>query len=65
MTPFDPDTATPDQVEELIDARVARFDEEIAKLLAQVEELRADRKRWLGVTGGRSRTTADEDPPPG
>lgn len=61
MSTFDPDTATPEQVEELIDMRVARFDEEISNLMAHVEDLRAKRKRWLGVTGGRSRSSIGGD----
>lgn len=52
---FRPETATPEEVEALIDHRIGRVDKEIGEHLAAVEELRAERKRWLGVTGGRSR----------
>lgn len=52
---FRPEDATPEDLELLIDARVSRIDEEIATHQATVESLRAERKRWLAVTGGRSR----------
>lgn len=54
---FRPESASPDDVESLIDYRVGKLDEQIADHLKQAEELRAERKRWVGVTGGRSRTS--------
>jgi len=61
LTTFRPETASPDDVEALIDLRVGKIDEEIKTHLAAVEDLRAERKRWLSVTGGRSRNN-DEVP---
>lgn len=52
---FRPETASPEEVERLIDLRVAKIDEQIQDHVAAAEELRAERKRWVGVTGGRSR----------
>ncbi len=60
LATFRPESASPDDVENLIDYRVGRIDEEIKTHLAAVEDLRAERKRWLGVTGGRSRNGKDE-----
>lgn len=46
---------TPEQTEQYIDWRLQALDSEIAQLRAQLEELTATRKRWLAVTGGRSK----------
>lgn len=62
LAAFRPETATPDDVEHLIDYRVGQIDEEIKEHQAKVEELRAERKRWIGVTGGRSRVVDEEKP---
>ena len=58
---FRPESASPDDVERLIDYRIDRIDEEITQHMTTVEELRAERKRWLGVTGGRSRKGNDAE----
>jgi sugar-specific transcriptional regulator TrmB len=55
VTSFRPETATPVQVEELIDFRIQKLDEEIAELQRHIEDLKEERKRWVTVTGGRSR----------
>ena len=62
---FRPESASPDDVERLIDYRIDRIDEEITQHMATVEELRGERKRWLGVTGGRSRGNGQEEAPSG
>ena len=46
---------TPDQAEQYIDWRLANLDGEIANLRAQLDDRLALRKRWLSVTGGRSK----------
>ena len=46
---------TPEQAEQYIDWRLQTLDSEIASLRSQLEELTAMRKRWLAVTGGRSK----------
>ena len=46
---------TPEQAEQYIDWRLQTLDTEIASLRSQLEELTATRKRWLAVTGGRSK----------
>lgn len=46
---------TPDQAEQYIDWRLQNLDGEIANLRAQLDERLAMRKRWLAVTGGRSK----------
>lgn len=60
MASFRPETASPSDVEQLIDARIDQIDDQIQKHQAALEELKAERKRWLGVTGGRSRGALDE-----
>lgn len=55
LAAFRPETCAPNDVEKLIDFRIARLDEDIAKHLSLAEELRMERKAWLQVTGGRSR----------
>ena len=46
---------TPDQAEQYIDWRLQNLDTEIAALRVQLDERLALRKRWLAVTGGRSK----------
>lgn len=55
MLAFRAQTASPEEVEQLIDLHIARIDEEIQHLTHQLELLRVTRKRWISVTGGRSR----------
>jgi hypothetical protein len=55
LTAFRAESCSPDDVESLIDLRVGQIDDEIKTHLAAVEQLRAERKRWVSVTGGRSR----------
>jgi hypothetical protein len=61
LTTFRPETAKPEDVEALIDLRIDQIDDEIRTHLGAVEDLRSERKRWLSVTGGRSRNN-DEAP---
>jgi hypothetical protein len=46
---------TPEQAEQYIDWRLQNLDSEIAGLRGQLDDLIATRKRWLAVTGGRSK----------
>src|SRR5207253_5111703 len=46
---------TPDQAEHYIDWRIQSVDTDIARLRQQLDDLIAQRKRWLAVTGGRSK----------
>ena len=46
---------TPEQTEQYIDWRLQNIDADIASLRSQLEDLTATRKRWLAVTGGRSK----------
>ncbi len=46
---------TPEQAEHYIDWRIQSVDTEIARLRQQLDDLIASRKRWLAVTGGRSK----------
>jgi hypothetical protein len=46
---------TPEQAEHYIDWRIQNVDSEIARLRQQLDDLIASRKRWLAVTGGRSK----------
>jgi hypothetical protein len=46
---------TPEQAEQYIDWRLQNLDSEIASLRSQLDDLTALRKRWLAVTGGRSK----------
>jgi len=46
---------TPEQAEQYIDWRLQNLDAEIAALRSQLDDLIALRKRWLAVTGGRSK----------
>ncbi|HUL48382.1 MAG TPA: hypothetical protein VLT79_00050 [Gemmatimonadales bacterium] len=50
---------TPEQTEQYIDWRLQNIDLEIAGLRAKLEELTALRKRWLAVTGGRSKVNGN------
>ncbi len=50
---------TPDQAEHYIDWRIQLVDTEIAKLREQLNDLTGARKRWLAVTGGRSKMFAN------
>ena len=57
---FRPETCSPDDVERLIDLRITQIDAEIQEHVQAAEDLRAERKRWLSVTGGRSRMNGEE-----
>ncbi len=46
---------SPEQAEHYIDWRIQCVDSEIARLRQQLDDLIASRKRWLAVTGGRSK----------
>ncbi len=46
---------TPDQAEQYIDWRIQLVDGEVARLRQQLDDLTAMRRRWLAVTGGRSK----------
>lgn len=50
---------TPDQAEQYIDWRIQQIDGEIARLRQQLDDLIAARKRWLAVTGGRSKISTN------
>ena len=50
---------TPDQAEHYIDWRIQSIDTDIARLRQQLDDLIASRKRWLAVTGGRSKVFAN------
>jgi hypothetical protein len=49
---------SPDQAEHYIDWRIQQIDTEISRLRQQLDDLIASRKRWLAVTGGRSKMFA-------
>ncbi|HEY6157324.1 MAG TPA: hypothetical protein VIV88_07700 [Gemmatimonadales bacterium] len=49
---------TPDQAEQYIDWRIQQVDQNVAKLRQQLDDLIAMRRRWLAVTGGRSKVFA-------
>lgn len=49
---------TPEQAEHYIDWRIQQVDSEIARLREQLDDLIVARKRWLAVTGGRSKMFA-------
>ena len=44
-----------DQAEQYIDWRIHLVDVQVAKLRQQLDDLTATRRRWLAVTGGRSK----------
>src|SRR5438105_15536693 len=46
---------TPDQAEQYIDWRIQQVDAHVAKLRQQLDDLIGMRRRWLAVTGGRSK----------
>lgn len=46
---------TPDQAEQYIDWRIQLVDSQVAKLRQELDDLTAMRRRWLAVTGGRSK----------
>lgn len=46
---------TPEQAEQYIDWRIQLVDGDVAKLRQQLDDLTAMRRRWLAVTGGRSK----------
>ena len=46
---------SPEQAEQYIDWRLQNLDAEIANLRGQLDDLTLMRKRWLAVTGGRSK----------
>ena len=46
---------TPEQAEQYIDWRIQLVDTDVAKLRQQLDDLTAMRRRWLAVTGGRSK----------
>src|SRR2546428_6919309 len=50
---------TPDQAEHYIDWRIQSVDTDNARLRQQLDDLIAHRKRWLAVTGGRSKAFGD------
>jgi hypothetical protein len=50
---------SPDQAESYIDYRIQLIDTEIARLRQQLDDLTAMRKRWLAVTGGRSKAAGN------
>ena len=50
---------TPDQAEHYIDRRIQLLDLEIARVREQLDGLLVSRKRWLAVTGGRSKMSAN------
>ncbi len=50
---------TPEQAENYIDWRIQLVDAEIARLRQQLDDLTTTRKRWLAVTGGRSKAAGN------
>lgn len=60
LAAFRADAAGPEDVEHLIDLRVEQLTDEISRLQEEKESKLAERKRWLDVTGGRSRTNGPE-----
>ena len=50
---------TPDQAEQYIDWRIHQVDQNVAKLRQQLDDLIALRRRWLAVTGGRSKVAGN------
>jgi len=46
---------TPEQAEHYLDWRIQLVDSEIGRLRQQLDDLIGARKRWLAVTGGRSK----------
>jgi hypothetical protein len=52
---------SPEQAEQYIDWRLSNLDSEIASLRSQLDDLIAMRKRWLAVTGGRSKLNGNSN----
>ena len=50
-----PSDWTPEQAEQYLDWRIHLVDAEITKLRQQIEDTSSLRRRWLTVTGGRSK----------
>src|SRR6266571_7923315 len=50
---------SPAQAAHYIDWRIQSVDSEIARLRQQLDDLIASRKRWLAVTGGRSKVSGN------
>ena len=48
---------TPDQAEQYIDWRIQQVDAHVSKLRQQLDDLIGMRRRWLAVTGGRSKVS--------
>ena len=48
---------SPDQAEQYIDWRIHQVDQNVAKLRQQLDDQIAMRRRWLAVTGGRSKVS--------
>ena len=48
---------SPDQAEQYIDWRIHQVDQTVAKLRQQLDDQIAMRRRWLAVTGGRSKVS--------
>ncbi|HYL22327.1 MAG TPA: hypothetical protein VEU74_11240 [Gemmatimonadales bacterium] len=46
---------SPEQAEQYIDWRIQLVDGQVARLRQQLDDLTAMRRRWLAVTGGRSK----------
>ena len=56
-----PSDWTPEQAEQYLDWQIQLLDGDIAKLRQQLDDLTAARKRWLSVTGGRSKIVSNGD----
>ncbi|HEU5262160.1 MAG TPA: hypothetical protein VFU41_12130 [Gemmatimonadales bacterium] len=54
-----PSDWTPEQAEQYIDWRIQLVDIDVARLRQQLDDLTAMRRRWLAVTGGRSKVFAN------
>jgi hypothetical protein len=50
---------TPEEAEHYIDRRIQLLDLEISRVRERLDDLIAARKRWLAVTGGRSKLFAN------
>jgi len=54
-----PSDWTPEQAEQYIDWRIQLVDVDVARLRQQLDDLTAMRRRWLAVTGGRSKVVTN------
>ena len=54
-----PSDWTPEQAEQYIDWRIQLVDVNVARLRQQLDDLTAMRRRWLAVTGGRSKVVTN------